>query len=108
MTARAMTLSIVLLAVVLTAACGADSSGQTAMDVKFQQLDYKMVSMETLNSSFDTHLQTATHQYIALVRKYAPQLGRKEAKRRLEQKSAEVSAYCVPCTATLDDEAKRY
>jgi uncharacterized protein HemX len=108
MAVRGTTLGVLLLVVVLAAACGASSGAKTKMQAKFQQIDFRMGSMETLNASNDPNLQRATRQYIALVRHYGAQLGRTEAKRRLMQKAAEVSPYCLPCQATLEDEAKRY
>jgi len=103
-----MTLGVLLLVVGLAAACGDSSGAKTAMDAKFQQLDYKMVSMETLNASNDPNLRKATQQYIALVRRYGVQLGRAEARRRLKQKANEIGPYCLPCEGTLEDEAKKY
>jgi hypothetical protein len=106
---RGITLSVALLLVLLTAACGdSRSAARRAMDNKFEQIDFQMASIETLNSGFDPHLAKFSHQYIALIRKYAPQLGRNEARHRLEQKGDEVGPYCLPCKAIFEDEARRY
>lgn len=79
------------------------------MEARFQQLDYEMASLETLNSEYNqAKFATETRKYIALVREYAPQLGRAEARRRLKEKGDELSSFCLPCVATLDSEALRY
>jgi hypothetical protein len=104
-----MTLGVLLLAVLLLAACGDERSAATkAMDVKFQRMDSKFVSLETVAAPYSAALEEATQQYIALVRKYADQLGPEEVKQRLVDKGNEVAPYCLPCTAALDDEAKKY
>jgi len=103
-----MTIGILLLAVVL-AACGDNGSGaRNAMEVKFQRIDYEMGNMENLNSAYGQELTKATQRYIALIREYADLLGPDEVKRRLAQKAEEVAPYCLSCSATFDDEAKRY
>jgi hypothetical protein len=99
---------VLLLAMLLVAGCGANKT-TTKMEGKFQRLDYEMASLETVNSAYDVpQFLKETRKYIALVRQYAPQLGRAEAKRRLRDKSAELSSFCLPCVATLDTEALRY
>ena len=109
MTARGMTLGVLLLAVVLVVACGDNrSAARKAMDAKFQTMDFEMASLETLVAPYGTHLERATQQYIALIREYADQLGPDEVRRRLVEKGDEVAPYCLPCKATLDDEAKKY
>jgi hypothetical protein len=99
----------VLLAVLLLAACGDNrSADRQAMEENFRALDYEMGNMENLNSGYGPQLARATHRYIVLVRRYADLLGPDEVKRRLLEKGDEVSAYCLPCTASLTDEAKKY
>lgn len=78
------------------------------MEVKFERIDFRMASMETLTAPYGPNLAKATQQYIALIRKYADELGPDEVKRRLAEKEDEVAPFCLPCTATLADEAKRY
>ena len=95
--------------VLALAACGDnESAAKRNMEVKFDRMDYAMGNMENLNSGFGPELTNATRHYIALVRKYANQLGAKEARRRLLEKRDEVAPYCLPCSATLDFEASRY
>ncbi len=109
MAARGMTLGVLLLAVALVVACGDNrSADRKAMDAKFQRMDYKMVSLETGAAPYNNYLEQATQQYIALIREYADQLGPDEVKRRLVSKGDELGPYCLPCEATLVDEAKRY
>jgi hypothetical protein len=96
-----------LLMAVLLAGCG--QAGDTkAMDAKFQKLDYQMASMETLAASYGDDLPKATLQYIALVREYKDQLGPDEATRRLVEKADELRPFCLPCTATLLDDTRKY
>jgi hypothetical protein len=109
MAARGTTLGVLLLAVVLVAACGDNRpTARKAIDAKFQSMDYKMATLETLAAPYGTHLERATQRYIALIRKYADQLGADEVKRRLVEKGYEVGPYCLPCQAMVDDEAKKY
>jgi hypothetical protein len=97
-----------LSAAILLAGCGDQSGSEEAMDGKFNNLDYTMASWETQAAPYNTYLAKATQQYIALVREYADQLGPNEAKRRLVEKGDELEPYCLPCKATLYDEAGRY
>jgi hypothetical protein len=93
--------------VLLLAGCGA--SDTKAMEVKFEQLDFKMTALETANSAYNQqNLARATQRYIALVHKYADVLGPKEARKRLNEKADELSAYCLPCSGVLTEEAKRF
>jgi hypothetical protein len=106
---RALSVAVLLVAVALVVACGGNqSASREAMEAKFRALDYKMGNLETTAATYGPYLAQATQQYIALVRKYADQLGPDEVKRRLLQKGDEVAPYCIPCMATLEDEAKRY
>jgi len=107
MAARGILVS--LSAVVLLAGCGGnDDAAKRAMQLKFQQIDYKMASMETSAAPFSTNLQEATQQYIALVHDYDDELGAKEAQRRLVEKGDEMGPYCLPCKTTLYEEAGKY
>lgn len=109
MRARATIVGVLLLVVLLVAACGSSqSAAQKEMNAKFDKIDYLIASMETLNAGFGTQLQQETERYIALVRRYKDQLGTDEAKHRLVQKGDEVSDYCLACAATLYDAAKKY
>ena len=103
-------MGVLLLAAAILAGCGDNrSAAEKAMDVKFERIDYEMSNLETVTSSYNTsHLAKATEQYIALVREYADLLGPGEAKRRLKEKGDELGSYCLPCVATLEDEASRY
>lgn len=100
---------VLLLAAVLLAGCGGDDDAeQQAMKVKFQQIDYKIASMETLAAPFTDNLEAATRQYIALVHDYDDELGPREAQRRLVEKGDELGPYCLPCKTTLYQEAGKY
>jgi outer membrane murein-binding lipoprotein Lpp len=107
---RRLIVCALLLAAPLLAGCGGSgSANRAAMDVKFQKIDAEMANYETLNSQYnESHFEQATRNYIALVRKYADTLGPAEARQRLRDKGDELSAYCLPCTAILDDEAQKY
>ena len=98
---------LLLLAVLLVAGCGTKDAG--AMDEKFQKIDFEFSTLETVNSSYnDREFEAETVKYIQLVRQYKDQLGPDEAKRRLRGKADELSSYCLPCVATLSDEARKY
>jgi hypothetical protein len=106
MRARLTILGVLLLAL-LVAGCGA--KGTKSMDAKFEKLDYEIVTLETVNSSYnESEFAKETQKYIALVRKYAGQLGPREARRRLTEKGDELSSYCLPCVATLETAASKY
>lgn len=110
MRVRLTILGLLLLAALLVAGCGySRPAGQKAMDAKFSKIDDEMASIETINSAYnDRQFEQETRKFIALVREYADQLGPAEAKRRLKEKGDELSSYCLPCTATLEDEARKY
>ena len=97
---------VLLLAAVLLAGCGASVSTK-AMDTKFAKVDYDMASVED-GKTPGVHLERLTRQYIALIHEYEDQLGTDEVKRRLAQKAAALSPYCLSCTTMLDDERKKY
>jgi hypothetical protein len=98
---------VLLLMAILLAGCS--QAGDTKdMDAKFEKLDYQMAGMETLAAAYGDDLPKATQQYIALVREYKDQLGPAEAKRRLVEKGDELRPFCLPCTATLYDETRKY
>ena len=100
-------MGVVFLAAVLLAGCGGndDAAARKAMDTKFKQIDYKIATMETLNTTFTDNLQTATRQYIALVHDYDDLLGPDEAQRLLVEK---LGPYCFSCRTTLYEEAGKY
>ena len=109
MRARATIVGVLLLVVLLVAACGSNqSAAEKKMNARFDQIDYSMASMETMNAGFGTQLQQTTYRYVALVRRYSDLLGRKEARQRLTAKGDEISDYCLACAATLYDAAKKY
>jgi len=95
------------LGVFLLAGCG--QSDRTAMEHKFQKLDFQISTLETVNSSYnEQHFAQLTHRYIALVHEYSDQLGRDEARRRLVELGDELDSYCLPCTGVLYIEAKKF
>jgi predicted component of type VI protein secretion system len=98
---------LILLAAVLVVGCGTSDAG--AVDEKFQKIDFEFSTLETVNSSYnDREFEAETVKYIQLVRRYKDQLGTAEARRRLRDKADELSSYCLPCVATLSDEARKY
>jgi PBP1b-binding outer membrane lipoprotein LpoB len=95
-----------LLVVLLLAGCGQGDT--TAMNHKFERLDFQMASLETINSAYNQqHFAKLTQKYIALVHQYEDQLGKKEARRRLVELGDELNAYCLPCTGVLYIEARK-
>ena len=95
-----------LLVVLLLAGCGQGDT--TAMNQKFEQLDFQISTLETVNASFNQqHFARLTQKYIALVHQYADQLGKDESKRRLIELGDELDSYCLPCTGVLYIEARK-
>ena len=101
---------LVLAAALLVAGCAATGTREPGkIDAKFQKIDFEFSTLENVNSAYnDKQFESETRKYIALVRTYAAQLGRKEAKDRLMGKADELSSYCLPCEAKLTAEATRY
>jgi hypothetical protein len=98
-----------LLAASVLGGCGGPAGDRSAMNNKFEQIDYEMSRLETVTSQYNNaHFDSATKRYIALVRQYHGLLGPEEAKRRLTDRAEELSGYCLPCAAELTDEAKKY
>ena len=100
----------VLLAIALLGGCGDNrSADQKAMTNKFEAIDYEISRLETVTSQYNSaHFSAATKRYIALVRQYHDLLGPEEAKRRLNDRAAELESYCLPCAGMLADAAKSY
>jgi hypothetical protein len=97
---------LLLVAVLLLVGCGTPTT-EKAMNAKFAKVDYNMASIEE-GETVGPHLERLTKQYIGLVHEYEDQLGADEAKKRLEDKAFELSAYCLSCTTMLDQEAEKY
>jgi PBP1b-binding outer membrane lipoprotein LpoB len=96
-----------LLVVLLLAGCGQGDT--TAMNHKFQRLDFQISTLETINSMYNQqHFAQLTQKYIALVHQYQDQLGKNESKRRLVQLGDELNTYCLPCTGVLYLEARKF
>jgi hypothetical protein len=95
-----------LIAVFLLAGCGQGDT--TAMNKKFESVDYEISTLETINSQFNQqHFAELTQRYIALVHRYEDELGKEEARRRLVELGDELDAYCLPCTGVLYVEARK-
>jgi stress response protein SCP2 len=95
-----------LLVALLLAGCGQGDT--TAMNQKFQRLDFQISTLETINSPYNQqHFARLTQKYIALVHQYEDQLGKDEAKQRLIQMGDELNSYCLPCTGVLYIEARK-
>ena len=110
MAARKTIVGVFVFAALLLVGCGDHRSAATkAMNAKFERIDYKMMTLETVTSQYNaSNFEKATRQYIALVREYADLLGRDEARRRIKEKGDELGPYCLPCAGTLEDEARKY
>jgi ABC-type glycerol-3-phosphate transport system substrate-binding protein len=95
---------------ILLAGCGSSqSTSDRRMNAQFDALDTKIATQyETAATPYNDYLEKATQQYIALVHKYAHQLGPTEAKKRLDEKGDEVGAFCSWCAGALYDAAKKY
>ena len=95
-----------LLVVLLLAGCGQGDT--TAMNKKFQNVEFQIATLETINSQFNQqHFAQLTQKYIALVHQYEDTLGKKEARNRLIELGDELNSYCLPCTGVLYVEAKK-
>jgi hypothetical protein len=96
--------------VILLAGCGSDepTAAEKRMDARFVNVDATMGNVMIHPPPYQENLERLTRRYIALIREYEDELGDDEAKRRLEDKSAELSPYCLPCVTTLDLEAEKY
>jgi stress response protein SCP2 len=95
-----------LVVALLLAGCGQGDT--TAMNQKFQRLDFQISTLETINSPYNQqHFARLTQKYIALVHQYEDQLGKDEAKQRLIQMGDELNSYCLPCTGVLYIEARK-
>jgi len=96
-----------VLVVLLLAGCGQGDT--TAMNQKFERLDFQISTLETINSQYNQqHFAQLTHRYIALVHQYADLLGPKEARQRLTEASDGIAPYCLPCAGVLTEEAKKF
>jgi PBP1b-binding outer membrane lipoprotein LpoB len=96
-----------LLVVLLLAGCG--QGEPTAMNHDFEQVDFQISTLETINSMYNQqHFAQLTHKYIALVHQYSDELGKDESRRRLVQLGDELSSYCLPCTGVLYLEARKF
>ena len=96
-----------VLVVLLLAGCGQGDT--TAMNQKFERLDFQISTLETINSQYNQqHFAQLTHRYIALVHQYSDQLGKDESRRRLVQLGDELGSYCLPCTGVLYIEARKF
>jgi hypothetical protein len=99
----------VLLAAVLLGGCGGPAGDRSAMNQKFEDVDYEISRLETVTSQYnDRHFAAATQRYIGLVRQYKDLLGTEEAKRRLNEEADTISGYCLPCAGMLSKEAQKY
>src|SRR5262245_14813718 len=103
---KRLALAGLLVAVFVLAGGGTGDTG--AMDQKFEKLDFKISTLETINAAYNQqHFAELTTKYIALVHEYEDTLGKDEAKRRLIQMGDELDSYCLPCTGVLYVEADR-
>ena len=95
---------------VLLAGCGGDepTAAEKRMEARFADVDSTMGNVEISAPPYQENLERLTRRYIALIREYDDELGDDEVKRRLADKSAELSPYCLPCVTTLDLEAEKY
>jgi len=108
MLTRAAGLLLVVLTLMLVAS-GCGQKDTTAMNHKFEKLDFQISTLETINSMYNRqHFAELTQKYIALVHEYQDTLGKDEARHRLVQLGDELNSYCLPCTGVLYIEAKKF
>lgn len=63
---------------------------------------------ETAATPYNNYLDKATRQYIALVHRYADQIGHKEARQRLTEMGNQIADFCTACAGDLYDAARAY
>ena len=98
-----------LVLAILLAGCGGQSSSAQRANDKLDALEATIATQyETAATTYNNYLQKATRRYIALVRRYADQIGPKEARQRLMSEGDSVASFCPPCAGDLRDEARRY
>lgn len=98
-----------LVLVILLTGCGGKSSSATRANNKLDALEALIATQyETAATPYNNYLDKATTQYIALVRRYADQLGPNGARRRLTAESNEVMSFCPPCAGEMLDAARKY
>ena len=94
---------------ILLAGCGGGSSSDQRANDKLDALEAKIATQyETAATPYNDYPDKATQQYIALVHRYADQLGPKQARERLMSESDSVSSFCPPCAGDLRDAARKY
>ena len=101
-----------LLAVGLLAGCGGhklSTSQRAAINAEFSRIDFEM-SNSTLGAppADQGNLRRLTEQYVKATRKYADDLGKAEAARRLAEKADELQPWCLTCVEILDRERETY
>jgi len=98
-----------LVLAILLAGCGGQSSSAQRANDKLDAFEATIATQyETAATPYNNYLQKATRRYIALVRRYADQIGPKEARQRLMSEGDSVASFCPPCAGDLRDEARRY
>lgn len=97
-----------VLAILLTG-CGGKSSSAQEANSKLDALEATIATQyETAATPYNDYLDKATKRYIALVKRYADQIGHKEARQRLVSEANSVSSFCTPCSGDMLDAARKY
>lgn len=101
--------AVALVLATLLAGCGSTSSSQQRANDQLDAFEAKIATQyETAATPYNDYLEKATKRYIALVQRYADQIGSKEARQRLRSESDSVSSFCPPCAGDLLDAARKY
>jgi hypothetical protein len=99
---------------VLAAGCGEKRHHQTAaeqakMENEFGQVQVNIGTVTKGSGGADEDLMKQyTNDYVALIRKYADDLGDDEAKTRLTDEVAQVQPWCLVCGEILLRESAKY
>jgi ABC-type glycerol-3-phosphate transport system substrate-binding protein len=97
--------------VLVLAGCGGggqSSASQRAND-RLDALEVKIATQyESAATPYNNYLEQASRQYVALVHKYAHELGPKEARQRLMAMGNQIADFCTACAGDLYDAAAGY
>ena len=107
-------LAPLLLVAVLVAGCGEKRHHQTEaerikMENAFGQVQVNIgTATKGSGPADETVMEQYTNDYVALIRKYADDLGDAEVKNRLTDEVAQVQPWCLTCGQILLRESERY
>jgi ABC-type glycerol-3-phosphate transport system substrate-binding protein len=98
--------------VLVLAGCGGggqSSASQQRANDRLDALELKITTQyESAATPYNNYLEQASRQYVALVHKYAHQLGPKAARQRLMAMGNQIAEFCTACAGDLYDAAAGY